>query len=228
MKRNGWKLMIALLLMFALAGCRVAAKPESAAENTLAQVFKALKSGDAKTLERLTDDDDVDIDDMRDDDKADDPDDELDDDPDDDSDDFDLDLDDADEAPLLKVLGRHVKYKIRSKKKVADDHVRIRVTVTNVDMTKIVPAWYQKSVAYAAAHRGKDHDETAIRTRMAKSLQTAADRQAKDPKNMVTRRVTVDLQKIGGRWRLVDPRDTFLDTALGGYITAMNKQQPYD
>lgn len=198
--------MIALLLAFALAGCRVAAKPESAAENTLAQVFKALKSGDAERLERLTDDDD----------------------PDDDIDEFDLDLDDDDEAPLLKVLGRHVKYRIRSKKKVADDHVRIRVTVTNVDMTKIVPAWYQKSVAYAAAHRGKDHDEAAIRTRMAKSLQTAADRQARDLKNMATRRVTADLQKIGGRWRLVDPRDTFLDAVLGGYITAMNKQQPYD
>lgn len=106
--------------------------------------------------------------------------------------------------------------------------MRIRVTVTNVDMTKIVPAWYQKSVAYAAAHRGKDHDEAAIRTRMAKSLQTAADRQARDLKNMATRRVTADLQKIGGRWRLVDPRDTFLDAVLGGYITAMNKQQPYD
>ena len=225
MKRNGWKLMIALLLAFALAGCRVAAKPESAAENTLAQVFKALKSGDAERLERLTDDDDVDIDD----DKADDPDDDgPDDDPDDDIDEFDLDLDDDDEAPLLKVLGRHVKYRIRSKKKVADDHVRIRVTVTNVDVTKIVPAWYQKSVAYAAAHRGKDHDEAAIRTRMAKSLQTAADRQARDPKNMATRRVTADLQKIGGRWRLIDPRDTFLDAVLGGYITAMNKQQPYD
>ena len=45
---------------------------------------------------------------------------------------------------------------------------------------------------------------------------------------MATRRVTADLQKIGGRWRLVDPRDTFLDAVLGGYITAMNKQQPYD
>jgi hypothetical protein len=227
--RIGW-MALALLMAFALAGCagrerrKTAADPEAAAKAALEDYFAAVKAGDEEAIDRLTADDDLadeadEADDLLDtaDDMADEADDEA-------------DADDG-EGLIIQALGRHLTYRIRSAKTLSERRVTFRVAVTNVDMAPVVPALYRANPDYAADHSNEtDAEEAAMNARMAKSLQTLVDRRAKDPKHLATRRMTADLQKIGGRWRLADPRETFLDAALGGYLTAMknNRQTSVD
>lgn len=189
-------LLLTLVLALSLAGC--GPDPEAEAKASLEKTLSAIKSADADNLGKISGNKDF--------------------------------YDDADKIfgsknaaqQIMKAMFGHFDYKILSSKKVDDNNVTLRVKMTNVDMNKVVPKWYNDFVSYVTANPTIATDENAMTAKTFDLLKTDIDQAAKD-KTFTSKTVTVKMKKVKDEWKVKDADDQVLDAILGGFQGAIKK-----
>ncbi len=188
---------MSLMLIFAFAGC--GSDPAKEASASLDTTLKALQGADAEALSEL--------------------------------DSGSGSLEDSLEAiggeenmnKLLGALFGHMTYEITDSEAVDDEHVNVKVKLTNVDMSAAVTDWYTDLVEWAMSG-DVPSDQNAILTKTVDLLTASVDEQNEAGKTK-TEEVTVKLVKEEDGWDL-DESDSAGSTALfnalsGGFMNAV-------
>lgn len=195
-------LLMAIMLVFTLVGCGGGAPKQSPAEEAVASLdtmLSALKGADVESINELAGGEDV--------------------------------FADAEEAfgsadaadKVLKAMFGHFDYKIGTPEQVDDSNVNVPVTVTNVDMQKVVDTWMSDAMALAMSDPSIASDEKALQAKVLEMFSESVENVASGDGGTVTNEVVFPMTLKDGKWDVgSDISEDVLDKLFGGMMTAIN------
>lgn len=195
-------LLMAVMLIFTLVGCGGGALKKTPGEEAAASLdtmLSALKGADVESINALAGGEDV--------------------------------FADAEEAfgsadaadKILKAMFGHFDYKIGTPEEVDKSNVNVPVTVTNVDMQKVVDTWMSDAMALAMSDPSLASDEKALQAKILDMFAESVEKVASGDGGTVTNEVVFPMTLKDGKWDVSDTvSDDVLDKLLGGMMTAIN------
>ena len=199
-------LVMAVILVFAFAGCGAKAPEKTPAEEaaeSLEATLSALKSADMQAISEIAGGDTF-------------------------TDSVESLGSEENLQTILKAMFGHFDYKLGEGEQVDDTHVNIPATVSNVDMHKVVKSWYTDLMAYAIANPdiAKDENKDALKDKTVELLTAAVDKTAEEAEATVSSEVVFPMVLEDGKWDIDGTIDSsVLDSILGGFSGAIKELQ---
>lgn len=191
-------LVTSLMLIFTFVGCGPKTSPEEEAAATVDTMLSGLKDADMESINALAGGENV-------------------------FGDVESTFGSAETADsVLKAMFGHFDYEIGTPEISDEIYANVPVTVTNVDMQKVVDTWMSDAMAYAAENPDIANDKKALQAKLFELFGEAVEKVAGEEGGTVTNEVVFPMYLEDGKWNVSKSLgDDVLDKLLGGMMTAI-------